>query len=119
MGNHNTDGKMAEQIAAEYLAEQGLAVLACNFRVRGGEVDLICRDGAYLVFVEVRLRRDGAFGGARDSITYQKQQKIIMAARHYLARLRQDYPCRFDCILMSSLSSEGVEWVRDAFSPTD
>ncbi|MEY4592500.1 MAG: hypothetical protein RIR18_1395 [Pseudomonadota bacterium] len=117
--NHNTDGKAAEQIAAEFLQDQGLVLVARNFRVRGGEVDLICRDGPTLVFVEVRLRRHDGYGGALESITYRKQQKVIMAARHYLVRLGRDYPCRFDCVLLSDLSWRTLEWIRDAFAPED
>lgn len=115
--NHNTDGKLAEDIAAEYLVDQGLRVLARNFRVRGGEVDLICSEAGTLVFVEVRLRRYAAFGGALESITFTKQQKIGLAARHYLVRLGKEYPCRFDCILLTELSWRNLEWIRDAFTP--
>jgi putative endonuclease len=117
--NHNTDGKAAELIAAEYLQDQGLRILAQNFRIRGGEVDLICQDGSMIVFVEVRLRRLSTFGGAIESIDYFKQRKIVMAARHYLARLARDSSCRFDCILLTDLSWQALTWIRDAFLPED
>jgi putative endonuclease len=105
-------GAAAEDLAARYLARQGLPVVERNFRVRGGEIDLICRDGATVVFVEVRLRRGSDFGGAGASITAAKRAKIVMAARHWLAR-HQDMPCRFDCVLMDG---DNIEWLRDAFS---
>jgi putative endonuclease len=105
-------GAAAEEAAAEYLTKRGLRVIERNFRVRGGEIDLICRDGATVVFVEVRLRRRSDFGGAAASITAAKQAKVVMAARHWLAR-HGEFPCRFDCVL---LDGANIEWLRDAFA---
>jgi putative endonuclease len=119
--NNTTDGARAEAQAAAFLASRGLRVEARNFRVRGGEIDLVCRDGAMLVFVEVRLRRSSEFGGAAASITASKQRRLILAARHYLARM-PEVPCRFDCVLLSGLGDTDsgieakIEWIRDAFS---
>lgn len=113
----NTSGKQAETLAAQYLARQGLQVLARNFRCRGGEIDLICRDRKVLVFVEVRLRRNTNYGGAAASITATKQARIILAARHYLsANSASDSDCRFDCVLLDGLNENRIEWLRDAFS---
>jgi putative endonuclease len=109
-----TNGRRAEALAARFLERHGLTVLARNVRCRGGELDLVCRDSQTLVFIEVRLRRHAAYGGAAASVTSDKQQRVILAARHYLARHRQgDCACRFDCVL---LDGEKIEWVRDAFS---
>ena len=57
-------GDLAESLAARFLEQHGLKVLTRNFRCRGGEIDLICRNGKTLVFVEVRRRRSASFGGA-------------------------------------------------------
>ena len=116
--NDTTDGARAEALAATHLASQGLTVLERNFRVRGGEIDLVCRDGTTLVFVEVRLRRHAGFGGAAASITAAKRRRLILAARHYLVR-SPDALCRFDCVLLSSLDATLIEWIRDAFSSDD
>lgn len=105
-------GAAAEELAALHLTKHGLRVVERNFRVRGGEIDLICRDDSSVVFVEVRLRRRSDYGGAAASITAAKQAKIIMAARHWLAR-HGEFPCRFDCVL---LDGEHIEWLRDAFA---
>jgi putative endonuclease len=105
-------GAAAEELAAHHLVKHGLRVVERNFRVRGGEIDLICRDGSSVVFVEVRLRRRSDYGGAAASITAAKQARIIMAARHWLAR-HGEFPCRFDCVL---LDGEHIEWLRDAFA---
>ncbi len=115
MSTRQAKGAAAEQMAADYLSRRGLAVLERNFRVRGGEIDLVCRDGATTVFVEVRLRSRSDFGGAAASITAAKQARLILAARHWLQR-RGETPCRFDCILLDGPDAANIEWLRDAFS---
>lgn len=107
-------GAGAEALAAAFLARQGLRVLERNWRVRGGEIDLICDDCGSLVFVEVRLRRRGDFGGAGASITPAKQRRLILAARHYLAG-RREQPCRFDAVLFDGMDPDNIEWIRNAF----
>lgn len=111
-------GTAGEAIAAEHLAAHGLRVLERNFRVRGGEIDLVCREGRTLVFIEVRLRRSGDFGGAGASITASKRRRLVLAAQHYLLR-QPDAVCRFDAVLMDSLNETGIEWVKNAFSADD
>ena len=105
-------GREAETRAAAYLEDQGLRLIERNFRVRGGEIDLIMRDRSTLVFIEVRARNRSDYGGAGASITTHKQRRIIFAARHWLAR-RGDCACRFDCVL---IDADHLEWLRDAFS---
>jgi len=107
-------GQQAEDKAARFLEKRGLLVLTRNFRCRGGEIDLICRDRNALVFVEVRMRRNADYGGAGGSITVAKQRRIILAAQHYLlANAKAHSDCRFDCVL---LDGDSIEWIRDAFS---
>lgn len=86
-----------------------------NFRVRGGEIDLVCRDGATVVFVEVRRRASADFGGAAYSITATKRRRLVLAAQHWLARHGQyfDGACRFDCVL---IDGNQLQWLRNAFS---
>ena len=119
--NDTTDGARAEALAAAHLARHGLVVAERNYRVRGGEIDLVCRDGRTLVFVEVRLRRNGAFGGAAASITAAKRHRLVLAAQHYLAQQANasDAACRFDCVLLDALTASGIEWIRNAFSADD
>jgi putative endonuclease len=105
-------GDAGEEIAVQHLVAHGLTVLARNFRVKGGEIDIVCRDGVTVVFVEVRKRARSGFGGAAYSITPAKQKRLILAARHWLAR-HGDSACRFDCML---IEGEKLEWVRDAFA---
>jgi putative endonuclease len=107
-------GEEAEELAARFLAGQGLEILARNYRTRFGEVDLVARDGATLVFVEVRQRSWGAFGGAAGSVDGRKQRRIVAAARHYLARLRAEPACRFDVITLQGRPATPA-WIRGAF----
>lgn len=113
-GKDSTDGARAEALAARYLESQGLIIVARNYRVRGGEIDLVARQGRVTVFVEVRLRRHQGFGGAVASITATKQKRLILAARYWLAQ-HGESPCRFDCLLLGSLDAARIEWIVDAF----
>ena len=108
------DGAAAEDLAAAYLARNGLAILARNYRCRGGEIDLVAREGATLVFVEVRYRRSLAFGGAGGSVDARKQARILLAARRYLAG-QGDVACRCDVVALDALDPARIEWIRDAF----
>lgn len=108
-------GAAAEDLAAEFLIRHKLKIIQRNYRCRHGEIDLIANDGASLVFVEVRLRSPGNFGGAAASITPAKQQKILTAARHYLSGQSGIPPCRFDVLLLDGLSADKIEWIKNAF----
>lgn len=107
-------GAEAEAKAARYLADRGLRVVARNYRTRQGEVDLVARDGATLVFVEVRARSWSAFGGAAGSVDARKQRRIAAAARHYLRRLGAEPACRFDVLTLQGPGGE-PDWIRGAF----
>ena len=94
-----TLGKMGEDLACAELCRRGYAILARRHRTRHGEIDIIARDGSTIVFVEVKARRDGAFGGAGAAVTPWKQQRIVRMATDYLARRGLlDHPCRFDVV---------------------
>jgi putative endonuclease len=107
-------GLQAEQWAAQHLQQQGLTLIAQNYRSRFGEIDLIMQDGKVLVFIEVRLRKNSDFGGAAASIDQRKQQRIILTAQHYLATLKQLPPCRFDAVLINKTDKK-FEWLKNAF----
>ncbi|HYA19368.1 MAG TPA: YraN family protein [Burkholderiales bacterium] len=113
--NRNAEGLAAERVAATFLQNQGLKLLETNYRCRFGEIDLVLRDGDTLVFAEVRLRTDANFGGAAASITAKKREKLLKAARHYLASRRGTAPCRFDAVLLSGMRRRDIEWIKSAF----
>lgn len=111
------DGDQAEALAAAYLERNGLRILERNYRVRGGELDLMALDGETLVFVEVRYRKSARFGGAAASIDTRKQQRLIHAAQVYLLKhpRQANRPCRFDCVLLDTLHNAHIDWIKDAF----
>ncbi|MGR8918263.1 MAG: YraN family protein [Gammaproteobacteria bacterium] len=108
-----------EALAEAWLNARGLHTVARNYRCRAGEIDLVMQQGATLVFVEVRYRRSSRFGGAAASVDGRKRERIVRAARHYLARhpALGDRPCRFDVM---ALEGDGdapeVDWIEGAFS---
>lgn len=106
-------GSNAENLAAIFLGQNKLRLVARNYRCRFGEIDLIMQDDDTLVFVEVRMRSSDHYGGAAASITPRKQAKLIQTARYYLSQQDNDMLCRFDAILISGNSE--IEWIQNAF----
>lgn len=106
-------GARAEALAARYLMQQGLAIVARNYRTRFGEIDLVARDRGVLVFVEVRMRRSRRYGGAISSITAAKRARLVATAGGYLAMIGHEPPCRFDAIVMQGLDPRTIEWHKD------
>jgi putative endonuclease len=104
-------GAWAEQQAAQFLRTQGLVLVKRNHRCRQGEVDLICRQGELMVFVEVRQRNPGSYVNAAESIDVFKQQRIRHAALHFLQGLGHLPPCRFDVVL---LEDGQIKWIQNA-----
>lgn len=112
--NRRAVGSEYERRAAEYLQSQGYRILERNFRCRTGEIDLIARDGAYLVFIEVKYRRDAASGDPTEAVDAAKQMTISRTASYYC--LKKGYgetmPCRFDVV---AICGDEIRLVRDAF----
>ena len=106
-------GVKAEYQASVFLQRQGLTLLAKNYACRGGELDLVMQDRDTLVFVEVRLRSHARFGDALESIDWRKQQRLRLAAEHYLAEHNWSGPCRFDAV--GIVGSVQLHWVQNAF----
>jgi putative endonuclease len=112
-GKREPSGARAERLAAAFLTARGLTIVARNVRSRFGEIDLVARDGDTLVFVEVRMRRSAAFGGAAESITAAKRTRLVAAAESYLATLDHAPPCRIDAVLLDGLEGARIEWLKD------
>lgn len=92
-------GRRGEAVAASFLRRRGFRILARNFRLVGGELDLICRKGAILVFVEVRARANLAFGHPVESITAAKRRHLVRAGLVYLKKMHwEERPFRFDLV---------------------
>ncbi len=113
--NRQQSGARAERRARLYLEQAGLRFVAANMRVRGGEIDLIMQDDHAWVFVEVRYRKNSAFGSAAESITSRKQRRLLLAAAVWLARRGESLDtsaCRFDILAITGCR---VEWLINAF----
>ncbi|MBE0602141.1 MAG: YraN family protein [Deltaproteobacteria bacterium] len=93
-------GLAAEERACRHLEREGFAVVERNFRVPGGEIDIVARRGGLLVFVEVRSREGAAFGSPEETVGMKKRLRVVSAARRYLADAPPDswQEARFDVI---------------------
>lgn len=120
-------GTLVEAAARRHLLEAGLHAIAANANYRGGELDLVMldrggRDGASVVFVEVRYRSHAGFGGGAASIDAHKRRKLVHAAQLFLATHRQfaNAPCRFDVVIAEGdPAAPNITWLRDAFRADD
>ncbi len=112
-------GRSAEILAAAELGRRGYQIVASNYRCRRGEIDLICRDGDCLVFVEVRCKRSGGYGTPAESITQSKIDKLYATAQQYLIDGNLgDVACRFDVVEVVAEDGKLVvrDVIRDAFA---
>ena len=118
MADRAAHGRQAEAAARAHLLGAGLREVAANANYRGGELDLVMRDGDCLVFVEVRYRRSSAFGGGAASVDAAKRRKLVIAAQSFLAEHRQylHSPCRFDVVEADGdPAAPDIRWLKDAF----
>ena len=108
------NGAWAEDLAARHLENAGLRVTQRNYRVRGGEIDLIALEGTVTVFVEVKQRTKSSHGTAGEYITPRKASLIRRTALQYLGR--DDVACRFDAVLIEGdARAYKISWLKDAF----
>lgn len=91
-------GKLGEQKAQNYLKRRGYQILECNYHTRGGELDIIAKEGDCVVFIEVKTRTNSEYGTPAEAVSVYKQQHMLSAAKYYLARYGFDTECRFDVI---------------------
>lgn len=112
--NKRALGSMKEALAEAYLREQGYEILEKNFYSRKGEIDIIAREGGYLVFLEVKYRKSAASGYPAEAVTSRKQQKIYETARYYLYKrgLSAETACRFDVV---AIQGEQILLIQNAF----
>jgi putative endonuclease len=117
--NHCDTGKTGEDLACAELRRRGYAILARRYRTRHGELDIVARDGATVVFVEVKARATMRFGAPSEAVTPWKQRRIQAMAADYLLRCRLTrLPCRFDVVtvLEPDGPSPTVEVIAGAFA---
>ena len=120
MVNKSLIGEWGEQRAAEYLRKKRYRLLAKNYRVRGGEIDLIVETRGYIVFVEVKTRKDASHGEAKEFVTPLKQDRVRYAAECWLQEHETEKQPRFDVIEIyapNGMDAEKTEIIHleDAF----
>ena len=99
MEHNGLFGAWGEMQAAEYLRRKRYRLVAKNFRLRGGEIDLIAETKDYIVFIEVKTRTTAAYGLPCEAVERNKRRKITRVASAYLAQFDLwERPCRFDVI---------------------
>jgi putative endonuclease len=110
-------GQRGEELACEELERRGYEIVARRFRVRSGELDVVARDGATLVFVEVKTRTGRAFGEAAEAVTPLKQLRMRRLATEYMMRHRLgECPCRFDVVSIHfDAGAPAIEIMQSAF----
>ncbi|MCL2862284.1 MAG: YraN family protein [Firmicutes bacterium] len=116
MKNQNiTKGKSGEKIAAKYLKKKGYHVLHKNFKTNIGELDLVVTDDKYLVFVEVKSRKNIDFSHAMESVSYHKRTKINQVAAQYIKKFMLfGVNVRFDVVEVYFDTGE-VNHIENAF----
>ncbi len=110
--NTRVQGARAEDAALEYLFAQGLILIARNFNARGGELDLVMREGAVLVLVEVRFRSDDTHGDGLESVGPVKQRRLLTAASAFVVAhpAYRHWAMRFDVL---ALGAGGLRWEKN------
>ena len=116
MMNKKELGNLAEELARDYLAKQGLIIIARNYYVKAGELDIVALDGECLVFVEVRSKSRTDYGTPEDTISLKKQRFLYRAAEQFLIKEKMsDKICRFDVVSVYFAKETEIIWYKDAF----
>ncbi len=117
--NKRTAGDYYEVLACDYLRENGLTILCKNFRCKSGEIDIVAKDGKYLVFTEVKFRMGNRFGTAEYAVDFKKQNVISRVSDFYRKRfgISDDTSQRFDVVAMDMDDDRAlhVRWHKNAF----
>ena len=113
-------GRWGEALAADWLRTRGCRVLEANWRCRFGEIDLIVREGGFLCFVEVKLRKSAAYGQAGEFVDRRKQERLRTSAELYLAQNPTQLQPRFDVVEVYAPQGREtklpeIRWVENAF----
>lgn len=95
---NNLTGPWGEALAAEYLRAKHYSILASGYRSRFGEIDLIARNRKYIVFVEVKLRKNAVFAEAKEFVDFKKQERIRTTASVFLSQFPTELQPRFDVV---------------------
>lgn len=115
--NRSTVGRLGEKLARDHIRQQGYRVIELNHRSRLGELDIICRDGSTIVFIEVKTRTSDAFGSPAEAVDARKRAKLRRLAQEYLIEHGLEASdVRFDVLgIRLDADPPGIDHIRDAF----
>lgn len=105
-------GAMGEILAARFLREKGYTICSSNFRCRLGEIDIIASDKQYLVFAEVKTRREDSRYLPREAVTLTKQRKLLQTAAMYLSRFPTKLQPRFDVVEVVTAADDSMRIIE-------
>ena len=105
-------GAMGEILAARFLRDKGYNICSSNYRCRMGEIDIIATDKKYLVFAEVKTRREDSRYLPREAVTISKQRKLLQTAAMYLSRFPSDLQPRFDVIEVVTAADDSMRIIE-------
>ena len=111
--NKREIGTKHERIAGVFLEKQGYQILSYNYNTRVGEIDIIARQEGYLVFIEVKYRKNASSGHPLEAVSIQKQKKICKSAMLYMKKYGLEYmPVRFDVV---GILGDKITLIQNAF----
>lgn len=112
--NKRQTGTAYEDTAVLFLKKKGYQILSRNYYCKYGEIDIIARDGNYLVFIEVKYRKNGNAGSPEAAVSYQKRKHLWQASKMYLVNEigNMEIPCRFDVV---AILGKQIHLIQNAF----
>ena len=120
MAEHNETGKKGEDLAADFLQNEGFQILERNWKNRFEEIDIIALENELLVIVEVKTRSSLAFGKPEESVGLRKQRLLVNAAEAYIKKYNSERETRFDIVsVVTNGTGANIQHIRHAFSPFD
>ena len=118
MAEHNILGEKGEQLAVDYLLEEGYEIIATNWRMHKYELDIVAQHNNELIIVEVKTRATAFFGNPEEAVTSAKQKHLVSGANCYIETNEIDLDCRFDVIaIILNATTQKINHFKDAFYP--
>lgn len=118
--NKTETGRIGEDAVCAYLTDRGYSIAARNFRIKGGEIDIIARNGDYIAFVEVKSRKPGSMTTGFEAVNKRKRGHIIKTAAEYCRRNPNLLQPRFDVaqVTIDSGNILGIDYIENAYDTT-
>ena len=119
--NIGVTGKNGEDIVATFLRKKGLSVIKRNYQCRFGEIDIIAETKEYIIFVEVKTRKQNSMVSAAEAVDYHKQQRIMLTAEDYISKTLCEKQPRFDVAEVTTFKTDegvikyAVNYIKNAF----